>query len=612
MRIQPRQQLLEIWEALAAHSFRNGKWNWGETGGLSSVADAERLLCLMYPATEVPAFRLDDPDTTDRDVLQALESVGGRREIPVRLIEALQSYTDNHTAKDGTPSFAGGYYFVPVETGEELTPDQRALGVVDSYSLAVTLCLATLGFLKVFTQKPRRPAVLAAAEKLKDATETRLTAALVCLLRSFTVNVFDTDSSRGRELGRLVSEGRGADRQVLQQLHRDLRPVRAVIEDRLSLGLEVEGGLDDEGQLFECGWGWSVIEGAPEVTVESGIGVQADGVAQATPYLYFTVNALDGLADLYSDRTLSLGLLNSEQQTLAEALRLRWEITQQYWSTLARFGEDRWPLEDIPWRATGQKQESPYFSLSVAAIVVQDLVRLRATDDDLTRTVAVMERLAERARITSRMAEDDPVLELHNPGVKLSLAGSDKLGPLMTWTAPDFSAQLLKRCIQLCTLSRNRDSHDRLLRLAERVLGHLWRRRRTDRAGARLWDDITGVFPQGTPLVPVSWSNTERMTECMVAGRNLYQQVPIRSTELAQLARALLSEAGHLYGNELLEPSSSEGGSRSAALKSVEGKLNRSTRLLDDQPGTAGALAMQALTELDNLASGRRAAVRGM
>src|SRR5690606_25106841 len=120
-------------------------------------------------------------------------------------------------------------------------------------------------------------------------------------------------------------------------------------------------------------------------------------------YLYFTVVALDGIQDLFSERTLTLGLLNVEQQRLAEALRLRWEITQQYWSRIARFGEAGWPLEDIPWRTTGQRQESEYFSLSVAAILVHDLVRRRATDDDLTRTVDVMERLAERGRITSRM-----------------------------------------------------------------------------------------------------------------------------------------------------------------------------------------------------------------
>jgi hypothetical protein len=76
------------------------------------------------------------------------------------------------------------------------------------------------------------------------------------------------------------------------------------------------------------------------------------------PYLYFTVVALDGIQGLFLDRTLTVGLLNVERQKLAEALCLRWELTQQYWSGIARFGGDRWPLQDIPWRTTEQELES--------------------------------------------------------------------------------------------------------------------------------------------------------------------------------------------------------------------------------------------------------------
>lgn len=82
MQIKPRQQLLDIWQAIARHSFASGAWDWGEWGGRSSVADAERLLCLMYPATEIPAFRLDDPNTVQDDVQKALKRAGGRWSSP--------------------------------------------------------------------------------------------------------------------------------------------------------------------------------------------------------------------------------------------------------------------------------------------------------------------------------------------------------------------------------------------------------------------------------------------------------------------------------------------------------------------------------------------------
>jgi hypothetical protein len=321
------------------------------------------------------------------------------------------------------------------------------------------------------------------------------------------------------------------------------------------------------------------------------------------------VVALDGIQDLFSDRTLTLGLLNADQQKLAEALRLRWEITQQYWSGIARFDTERWPLEDIPWRTTGQRLESEYFSLSVAAIVVHDLVRRRATDDDLTRTVSVMERLAERGRITSRMTGGDPAVRLHSPGVTLPLQGSDRLGPLLQWTMTDFSAQLLKRTIQLCELSRNITSQDRLLRLAEQTLDHLWLRRIQEGEGIGLWDNVHSVYP-GSPESegPLSWSITERVTECMVAARKLYVQRPIRSPELAVLARALLSESTHLFGYEQMEPSLAVDGERARALKNIEIRLRRARRILDEQPGTACALTLSVLGELDTLSQARDAA----
>ncbi|MFE1878437.1 SCO2524 family protein [Streptomyces diastatochromogenes] len=515
MQIKPRQNLLDIWHALARHSFQQEQWDWGEWGGKSSVADAERLLCLLYPATEIPEFRLDDPDTTQQDVEQALKKAGGRLDLPANLVKAASEFMRTHTGEDKWPTFAGGYYFGCADPNEELTEDQRRLGVVDSFSMSITLCLATLGFLKVYETRTRRLDIREAIAELRAATSHRLTAAMVSLLRSFTVNAFDADSPQGRNLGELLGQGKLSQRQVLGMFQSRFRALRAAIVESVSLGIDVQEGLKDENQLFECGWAWSLVRDAPEVEIDEPVGPQPDGVAAPVPYLYFTVVALDGIEDLFSERTLTLGLLSAEQQRLAEALRLRWELTQRYWSGVARFDSDRWPLEDIPWRTTGQELESEYFSLSVAAILVHDLMRRRATDEDLARTVSVMERLAERGRITSRMTRDDPMVHrLHNVGVRLPLPGGERLGPPMTWSLTDFSAQLLKRTIQLCTLSRNLDSHDRLLGLAEEVFDHLWCRRIGEGEGTGLWDDVHGAYP-GAEIperrVPVSWTITERV-----------------------------------------------------------------------------------------------------
>ncbi|MFJ9627987.1 SCO2524 family protein [Streptomyces sp. NPDC101175] len=608
MEIKPRQHLLDIWQAVARYSFDDGEWAGDESSGESSVADAERLLCLLYPATELPLFRLDDPDMTQNDVQQALKPAGGRLEIPANLVKAAAEFMRTHT-DDKRPTFAGGHYFKSQDKEQDLTEEQRQLGVVDSFSLSITLCLALLGFLKVYGSKTRRGDTQEAIQDLRIATSNRLTAAMVSLLRSFTVSVYDTDSSQGQTLCKLLGQGQLSQRQTLARFQQRFQSLRAAIVDSFVLGVDVQEALRDENQLFECGWAWSLVRDSPEVETEAPIGPQPPGVADPVPYLYFTVVALDGIEDLFSDRTLTLGLLNPEQQRLAEALRLRWEITQQYWSGIARFDHDRWPLEDIPWRTTGQRLESEYFSLSVAAILVHDLLRRRATDDDLTRTVGVMERLADRGRITSRMTRDDPMVRLHDPGVTLPLQGSDTLGPPMDWTMNDFSTQLLKRTVQLRTLSRNLSAHERLLTLAEVVFGHVWRRRIPDGEGGGLWDNVRAVYPETARTGgQVSWTITERVTEAVVKAHKMYWAPPLRSAELTVLARASISEATHLFGVELMTPSSASDGQRGTQLRRIEGTLRRARALVDEQPSTAYALTLDLLVQLDELTRAREAA----
>ncbi|CAM5656641.1 hypothetical protein GCM10010329_11920 [Streptomyces spiroverticillatus] len=519
MRIEPRQQLLETWRALVKSSFPDGKREGDHWATGSSVADTERLLCLMYPATEIPALRLDDPDRIASDVLDVLKPLGGRLEIPMKIIEFLGDYTRRHMTEDGTPTFGGGYYLHPGTTDAKPTDDQKRLGVVDSYSMSVTLSLATLGFLREFLRTAHRAEFVARAKELEVETKKRLTAAMISLLRSFSVHTFAAESSRGRSLIELVNQEQVPGRIVVRQLQQRLKPLRAVIRDSFVLGVDTMGELADENTLFECGWSWGLVTGAPQVLVATAGLHQPEGVAADVPYLYFTVVALDGIVDLFSDRTLTLGLLDDEQQRLSDALRMRWEITQQYWSAIARFGGDgSWPLEDIPWPTTvpqTRSEYSEYSTLSVTAILVQDLVRRRATDDDLTRTVTVMEELAVRARVTRRLTPGDPAMALHSPGVRLPLFGAEELGPPVEWQVSDFSAQLFKRTIQLAALSKNLDSHDRLLRLGEHLLDHLWRRRISRGPGARLWDNVQAVYPHSpdTSGQPVSWSMSERMVE---------------------------------------------------------------------------------------------------
>ncbi|TCO47265.1 SCO2524 family protein [Actinocrispum wychmicini] len=611
MRLQPRQQILDVWRCVAQYSMRSRTWRWGGRQRRNSISDAEQLLCLMYPAANVSNLRLDEPDSTAKDVLEALHKLGDGVEIPKLLIDVISEYMATYTGEDGTPLFGGGHYFQTADPKAELSEQQLSLAVVDSFATAISLSLSTLGFLKVFSRAVRRPAMREKIAELEAATNNRLSAAMVGLLRSFCVFVFEPDSVPGRALVRTLNQNDEPDRLVLERLRRRLEGVRASFREA-KLGLSQDDALDNENMLFECGWSWGVVTGAPEVVTTETVGEQADGVALGAPYLYFTVVALDGISDLFSDRTRVLGLLNEEQQRLAQALQLRWDLTLDYWSAVARFGASRWPLEDIPWRTTDE-EESEYFSLLVTAVVLLDLLARRATDDDLTRTVSVLEELAVRGRINRRVVRGDRAIDLHSPGVRLDMTGAEKFGPDMTWMVSDFAVLLLKRSVRAAGLSRNRGARDRLLTVAEEALGHVWRRRLKDGPAAGLWDDPGDLLPDVVVDREMpSWWLTERVIECLILASRTVSESPIRSTRLLEIATDLLGEADQLFSNEQLEASQHENSAMQTTMRGIQVKLVRAREILQERPGTASALVNEALRELDQLAVARQDATRSV
>src|SRR5262249_5832972 len=136
-------------------------------------------------------------------------------------------------------------------------------------------------------------------DELEELASRRLTAAMVGLLRSFTVNSFEPDSDPGKILRRNVNQSGLADRRVVESLQRALDPVRASLVREVSIGSGQTEPLDNPNLLFECGWTWGVVQDAPrEVLGEAG--TQLEGLAPTRPYLYFTGVALDGVEDLFS------------------------------------------------------------------------------------------------------------------------------------------------------------------------------------------------------------------------------------------------------------------------------------------------------------------------
>lgn len=605
MKIQPRQQILEVWEAVIRSSFRDGKWAWGGRDGSNSISDAEQLLCIMFPASELAGFRLDVPDETADDILETLAPLGDSVEMPKLLIRLAGEYLDKYTGPDGRPIFSGGSYFRSSDPAEDLNPDQRDLDIVDSLSMSVTLMLGVLGFLKVFRRSVSREKLLGEIADLEKRASDRLSGAIVGLLRSFTANVFTTDSEAGQALIRSVNQIDAPDERIRDDLRAKLEGVRAGLRD-ITIG-SGQADLDNPNLLFECGWSWGTVKDAPPVETTEPIGPQPEGYAQNSPFLYFSFISLFGIQDLFSARTRNLGLLNDEQLRLTEALERRWTMVLTYWSVIATYGRGRWPLEDIPWR-TSDGRESDYYTLCVVAMVVQNLVsEATGADFDLERITGVLEELAIRGRINRRAIDGDPTIALHAPGVSVNLQGTEELGgPRAQWVVTDFAVTLLKRTIWVASLATTTSLRGRLLDLAFDTWGHVLRRRSVDGSAQGLWDYPSRVFP-GVEVHhdQPSWSFTERVVEFLVLAARSIGGTPPRHPSLIVRARERLSEAEFIYDQELFFRSADSGLPMQPKLRSIDARIRRARALIGDRPGTADALLTEALRELDALAAAR-------
>jgi hypothetical protein len=619
MQIQTRRNILEIWQATVNHCYDDGRWSWGgQRSGRNSISDAEQLLTILYPATAIDSLKVDRVDQTADDVLNHLRSLGDAMDIPRRLIGVVADYMHEYLV-DGTPDFSGDSYFEVFEEGAAasrseaaLQSEQRKLHVVDSYSMSISLCLATLGFLQVYRQSLKTPRMLKQVDELEELASKRLSAAMVGLLRSFTINTFLPTDPPGETMCRMINQGNVAPDHLVHDLLEDLVEVRSSLQKELTLGLgQVAEELDNPGRLFECGWSWGVVDGAPEIDSTDDVGDQPVGTADARPYLYFTVVALDGIQDLFSERTRILGLLSEEQQRLAGALQLRYDLTRQFWSKIATFGTGRrWPMEDLPW-VTSDGAESDYYSLLLTSIVIESASSERGVNVDVERVGRLLEELANRGRITRRPTADDPAIALHIPGMQLRLIGSEKVaeGPLLQWTVSSYASLVLKRLLRVAQLLEDKVTRLRFLDLADQIWAHIEHRRIEAANGRGLWDEPTQAFT-GTPFDPYdgpSWYHTERVIEALVAAANVTQsRATFANPEQVQFARQLIAEAEHRFDQELLRGTDDTGVRVRESFQVVGAKLRRARVLLDDRPGTAGVLAADVLRELDSLDAARQ------
>ncbi|WP_127503004.1 SCO2524 family protein [Actinoplanes solisilvae] len=554
MRLQPHERILDIWRAVARHSFRDGLFVRGAAAAGDAISDAEQLLCILEPATTVRHFVLDRAEWVRDDVVKALRLIGDPDVVPMRLIRAQRAYLEMYRDVDGHPVFPAGQY---LDCGDD---------VVESFALSIRFCLAAIGFCRVYRETPRPPEVEAETRHVEDLASIRLSAAMIGLLRSFVVQEFPAGSPLGRHLlARLGQEERDPEA-VLREFNNELSETRAgSVEISIGTG-RTEKLYADPTIQFACGWSWGVLTDAPEVETDARLVAQRPGIAAAVPDLYFTWIASEAIAHLFAERTRVLTILGEEQQRLARALQLRLELTRAYWSKLATFGDHRWPLERLPWLGG-----TDYHSLLVATITA---VTLGGTRGDTSLyfgyLVRILARLATRHGIVKPPRADGAAPAIRLPGEPVPAGDA-------VYHGTDFTALLFDAVLRSSVMTDHEHLRQQLGDLADVVWDHL---------------EIDGPIPDlhgfGERPGP-DWHNVLRVVTGLTAAASLAEGGLGQGAQPLGFVHQLLADA-----DDAFERLDGHTGSRK-----IEATLDRARRIIDDHPARAAALLYVALAEID-------------
>ena len=560
MRLQPHERILDFWRAIARHSFRDGMFVRGSTAAGNSISDAEQLLCLLLPATTQPYFILDQAGRTRDDVREALRLLGNPEDetiVPIRLIRAQIDYFDCYRDVNGQPVFTAGQY---------LTGDPQVIrhDVVESFAVSIRLSLAAIGFSRAFQRTMRRPDLRAETDRLGDLASSRLTAAMIGLLRSFVVHEFPDDSPSGFELRQLLGQEQRDGHAVLAEFTSHLIQTRASLSEIFIGTGRPTALLADDSLQFACGWTWGVVPDAPEVDTEIPDVPQRNGVAAYRPDLYFSLLAMEAISELFAERTRVLALLNEEQQRLARALQLRVDLTRTYWATLATFGEHRWPLERLPWHGA-----SDYQSLVVAAMTSTAFYARRGdTSLSFGYLQRVLARLATRYEIVKPPRADGEPPTIRLRGELVLLAGSSAV-----YRATSFAALLFDTVIRTAVATDHDQLRQDLGDLADLIWAHLG----IDQGPP----DLRRLGDQPGP----DWHNVLRLVTGLTWAVSLADDTR-RATAPLAFVHELLADA-----DETVE--------RIDIGQHVKTKLERARRIIDEHPARAAALLYEIHAEID-------------
>jgi hypothetical protein len=536
----------------------NGNWEdlRNDDGEIrNAILDSEILLIFLLPETQLRGLRFDNEsrggskDLQNHPLYRWFHSANpGAKTFSYwnqRVCAALKSYYLRNSAADGTPTFGSNSYFTSGADKYATIP----VPTVDAYSLSLSVSLMSKQLCDRVAAENRDEdeQEYAIWAELSELASKRITAALQGLLNSFCVETSKQDVWE-QNTGRKWPEASGGSlnkrsRDRLMHLRQELKGMGFKIPTK---------------SAYEVGWSWG-----PTVRDIGSDHTNQAPLAEPAPYLYFTINALDGIVDLETPQVESGGLLSPEQLALAAQLKTRARMTATYWMAVttahqSKDGPGEWEIETLPWR-TADGQGTLYWNLYLTRVILSSG---SLSEPELLRFTALAERLGEAARVTTPAfpTESDPsVRAIHYPGlqIELNVQNTDQ-GQELEYLVLDFAPQLLKLVGRLLSLTTETATRQRLLDLADRVWKHLTKRAAGSSVG-KSWDSVISAFPEfafgpearGALGIDASkagvsvnsWYLTERVLESLTMLASVDQQRPRSSNELKRFASLLIVEA---------------------------------------------------------------------
>lgn len=600
----PQKAIIQIIGAFTEHVRKSKGSPFGDKkNDPNSIIDAEMLLILLMPYAAIRGkFDLGDPlHADDALALKLNQMVEVKNQgcdlsgkVNDKIVDLLMTFFNKYSQNEGTvPNFSIGSYGSDAE--DHMLSTDKQPEIVDSYAMSLTLCIYVLRLIAAWKDSATKGKSEKVWQKLESLASKRLTASMQGLLSSFVVS-----TSYPADWNRLTNTDWDNNKEIES------------IRDRLCrLGVTE---LTSE-VAFECGWSWGPVEKECNIIPRCNADEKKEWIdrtrplsvplwsADPAPYLYFTVTALDSIADLNSDDVMSGSLLNGDQLLLADRLRSFGEVTSRYWSTVAftEREDSSWNIEEIPWR-TADGVGSDYWTLYVLRMVGDNLPR-GVGDTGVGRIIDLLEELAQRSRITRKPyppSSDSSIEQIHAKGYRLNLEpakdtdSQNTKNPIICYAIYDFAPQLLKQAAQLLKVSLTDNHRMRILRLINNLSAHLHQRSTTDEA-ALSWDYPEKIYKdyydtnkehkiQASDKMIRSWYFTERVMEALIARVEGEKTRPKTSEQLRSVAAAALTEAEWRARQE-------EG--QSDDITSIEQKLTNARSHLEEDPLMALSIAVE-------------------